>query len=111
MGRNLRRMLIGESAPMRALRALVRRVAPTRIPVLIEGETGSGKELVATMVHQSSRRNGVLVSFNVCAIGESMFEDALFGHVRGAFTGALSESLGFLREAHGGTVFFDEISG
>ena len=103
--------LIGESAPMRELRALVARVGPTRLPVLIEGPTGSGKELVAAQLHRASGRSGALVAFNVCAIGESMFEDALFGHVRGAYTGAIGEAPGFLREANGGTAFFDEVSG
>lgn len=96
---------------MRRLRALIATVAPTRLPVLIEGATGSGKELVAALLHRQSGRSGALVAFNVCALGESMFEDALFGHVKGAYTGALNESLGFLREANGGTAFFDEISG
>jgi DNA-binding NtrC family response regulator len=103
--------LVGDSAPMRELRALVARVAPTRLPVLIEGPTGSGKELVAAQLHRASGRTGGLVAFNVCAIGDTMFEDALFGHVRGAYTGAIGESMGFLREANGGTAFFDEISG
>jgi two-component system, NtrC family, response regulator len=103
--------LVGESAPMRELRALVARVAPTRLPVLIEGPTGSGKELVAAQLHRASVRTGALVAFNVCAIGDAMFEDALFGHARGAYTGAIGESMGFLREANGGTAFFDEISG
>jgi len=103
--------IVGESAPMRELRALIARVAPTRLPVLIEGPTGSGKELVAAQLHCASGRTGSLVAFNVCAIGETMFEDALFGHVRGAYTGAIGESMGFLREANGGTAFFDEISG
>jgi len=96
---------------MRELRALVARVAPLRMPVLIEGATGTGKELVAALLHRDSGRTGNLVAFNVCALGESMFEDALFGHVKGAYTGAVAESLGFLREANGGTAFFDEISG
>src|SRR4051812_33808831 len=104
-------VLVGSSTPMRQLRALVATVAPTRVPVLIEGETGTGKELVAALLHRSSGRTGAFVAFNVCAIGDSMFEDALFGHVKGAYTGAVSESLGFLREANGGTAFFDEISG
>jgi DNA-binding NtrC family response regulator len=104
-------VLVGDSAPMRRLRALIATVAPTRLPVLIEGATGSGKELVAALLHRQSGRSGALVAFNVCALGESMFEDALFGHVKGAYTGALNESLGFLREANGGTAFFDEISG
>jgi len=103
--------LVGSSSPMRELRALIARVAPLRIPVLIEGATGTGKELAAALLHRDSGRTGNFVAFNVCALGESMFEDALFGHVKGAYTGAVGESLGFLREANGGTVFFDEISG
>lgn len=103
--------LIGDSAPMERLRTLAAAVAPTRIPVLIEGATGTGKELVAALLHKESRRDGAFVAFNVCALGESMFEDALFGHAKGAFTGATGETLGFLREANGGTAFFDEISG
>jgi DNA-binding NtrC family response regulator len=63
------------------------------------------------LLHHESRRDGALVAFNVCALGESMFEDSLFGHVKGAYTGAAGETLGFLREANGGTAFFDEISG
>jgi DNA-binding NtrC family response regulator len=108
---NPEHILIGESEAMRHLRDMIATVAPSRIPVLIEGPTGSGKELVAALLHQLSKRDGAFVPFNVCALGDSMFEDALFGHVRGAFTGAAGESLGFLREANGGTVFFDEISG
>lgn len=103
--------LIGDSAPMQRLRMLIAKVAPTRIPVLIEGATGTGKELVAALLHHESRRDGALVAFNVCALGESMFEDSLFGHAKGAYTGAAGETLGFLREANGGTAFFDEISG
>lgn len=102
--------MIGESAPIRRLRAMVATVAPARLPVLIEGETGTGKELVASLLHTLSGRAAPFVAFNVCAVGEAMFEDALFGHTRGAYTGAVSDSLGFLREAHGGTVFLDEIS-
>jgi DNA-binding NtrC family response regulator len=103
--------LIGTSPSMERLRALIARVAPSKVPVLIEGETGTGKELVAASLHRQSRRDGAFVAFNVCALSESMFEDALFGHVKGAFTGALGASLGFLREANGGTAFMDEISG
>jgi len=104
-------ILVGESAPMRRLREIVATIAPTRLPVLIEGATGTGKELIAGLVHRLSGRSGAFVAFNVCALGESMFEDSLFGHTRGAYTGAIDESMGFLREAHGGTAFFDEISG
>ncbi|MGH7679624.1 MAG: sigma 54-interacting transcriptional regulator [Gemmatimonadaceae bacterium] len=103
--------MVGESEPMRRLKALIETVAPTRLPVLIYGPTGSGKELVASAIHALSRRRGAFVPFNVCAISETMFEDALFGHVRGAFTGAMNDVPGFLREADGGTVFLDEVSG
>jgi DNA-binding NtrC family response regulator len=103
--------LVGDSLPMRRLRALIETVAPTRLAVLIEGATGTGKELIAALLHRQSGRTGSLVAFNVCALGESMFEDSLFGHAKGAYTGAFNESLGFLREANGGTAFFDEISG
>lgn len=103
--------LIGESEPMRRLRATIALAAPTKLAVLIEGETGAGKELVAAALHAQSGRRGRFVAFNVCAIGDAMFEDALFGHVRGAFTGAVSDSPGLLREADGGTAFFDEVSG
>jgi DNA-binding NtrC family response regulator len=104
-------VLVGDSPPIRRLRELVATIAPTRLSVLVEGATGTGKELVAALLHKQSGRSGNLVAFNVCALGESMFEDSLFGHVRGAYTGAVGESLGFLREANGGTAFFDEISG
>jgi DNA-binding NtrC family response regulator len=109
-GGSLREM-IGDSAPMQRLRALVETAAPTRLSVLVEGPTGAGKELVAAALHELSGRPGSFVAFNVAAISDSMFEDALFGHVRGAFTGAVSDNAGFLREANGGTAFFDELSG
>ncbi|HKS04923.1 MAG TPA: sigma 54-interacting transcriptional regulator [Gemmatimonadaceae bacterium] len=101
--------IIGESAAIVALRETIRTIAPSKLSVLIEGPTGSGKELVAAALHAMSGRRGDYVAFNVCAISDSMFDDALFGHVRGAYTGALGDSPGFLREANGGTVFLDEI--
>ncbi|HYD54283.1 MAG TPA: sigma 54-interacting transcriptional regulator [Gemmatimonadaceae bacterium] len=101
--------LVGDSAPMRRLRALVQVAATSHLPVLVQGATGTGKELVASALHRGSGRRGPLVAFNVCAIGDTMFEDALFGHVRGAFTGAHADVPGYLREAHGGTAFLDEI--
>jgi DNA-binding NtrC family response regulator len=110
-GRQVHEILLGSSTAIQKVRALIERVAPTELPVLIAGPTGSGKELVAQAIHLSSGRSGRLVSFNVCAIAETMFEDALFGHVRGAFTGAMNSAPGFLREAHGGTAFLDEIGG
>lgn len=105
------RLLIGESPAMRELRQEILRFGPTRLPILVQGETGSGKELVARALHLVSRREGPLVAFNVCALSEGMFEDALFGHVKGAFTGANREAPGYLAEANGGSMFLDEISG
>ena len=101
--------LLGASAAMQRLRAQIARFGPTRLPALVQGPTGSGKELVARALHGASGRGGALVAFNVCALSEPMFEDALFGHVRGAFTGATAERRGYLAEANGGTVFLDEI--
>lgn len=103
-------LLIGRSLAIRRVRSRILQLARTTLPVLIEGPTGSGKELVAQALHTLSGRSGRLVSFNVAAIGESMFEDALFGHVRGAFTGAAADIPGFLLEADRGTAFLDEIS-
>ncbi|MGQ0646689.1 MAG: sigma 54-interacting transcriptional regulator [Gemmatimonadaceae bacterium] len=102
--------LVGDSACMVRLRAQIERAARSPVPVLIEGPTGSGKELVAIALHRLSQRTGKLVPVNVCAIAETMFEDALFGHVRGAFTGAVSSSRGFALEADRGSLFLDEIS-
>jgi DNA-binding NtrC family response regulator len=101
--------IIGESEAMRRLRGLVQRVAPLSLPVLIEGPTGSGKELVARALHTLSGRRGRFVAVNVCAIPDTMFEATLFGHVRGAFTGAVRDSDGYLTEADRGTLFLDEI--
>lgn len=104
-------ILIGESPAIAHLRGIVEMVAPTALPVLIQGPTGAGKEVVATALHALGQRHGSLVAFNVCAIGDAVFEDALFGHVRGAFTGAVADTPGLLREADHGTVFLDEVSG
>lgn len=103
-------LLLGDSQPMQRLRSLITRLATSDAPVLIEGPTGSGKELVAEALHLSSGRTGAFVAFNVCAISDGTFESAVFGHVRGAFTGAMDDVPGYLSEADGGTVFFDEIS-
>jgi transcriptional regulator with PAS, ATPase and Fis domain len=77
----------------------------------VQGATGSGKELVTQGVHLASGRPGPLVAMNVCAVPDAMFEDALFGHVRGAFTGAHTETVGYLSEADGGSILLDEING
>lgn len=105
----LSQLLIGESGEVRRLRALVEKVAVSPLSVLISGPTGAGKELVAEAIHRLSCRPGPLVAVNICAVPETMFESTLFGHVRGAFTGAVGESIGLLGEAHGGTLFLDEI--
>jgi len=104
-------LLLGESHVMRELRRLIAMLAPRTIPVMIEGESGVGKELVARALHDASGRSGAFVPFNICAISESMFEASLFGHVRGAFSGAIGDSDGLLTQGHLGTVFLDEISG
>ena len=102
-------VLIGNSLAMRETRQLVGRLGPSGLSVLIEGPTGVGKELVAQALHHASGREGRLIAINVCAIPDAMFESLLFGHVRGAFTGAVGEHVGHLTEAHRGTLFLDEI--
>ena len=101
--------LVGHSVVMRQLRQTIVRAARSELPVLISGATGTGKELVAEALHRISGRQGALVAVNVCALGESMFESALFGHVRGAFTGSVGDSAGLVAEADRGTLFLDEI--
>ena len=102
--------MIGRSPRMQAIDQLVRRVAPTGSTVLVTGESGTGKELVARALHSlSPRRTKPLVVVNCAAIPENLLESELFGHVRGAFTGAVAERRGLLRSADGGTVFLDEI--
>jgi len=94
---------------MKRLRNEIALAAPTAHSVLISGETGSGKELVARELHLASRRSGDFVSVNAAAPSESVFESTMFGHERGAFTGAIRKLPGFLAEAHRGTLFLDEI--
>ena len=103
--------LVGRSAPMRELLTKVVRVAPTEVTVLITGESGTGKELIARAIHANSRRTArPFVPVNCAAISESLLESELFGHVKGAFTGAVKLRRGLLEEAGGGTFFFDEIA-
>ena len=102
-------LIVGNSAAIQRLRSLVLRLAPARIPVLIQGPTGSGKELVARSLHLARGRQAPFVAFNVAAVAESLFESALFGHVRGAFSGAVANASGYLEQANGGTCFFDEV--
>jgi two-component system response regulator HydG len=102
--------IIGSSVPMLELRALLERVAQSDTTVLVTGETGTGKEVVARVLHQQGkRRNGPFVAVNCSALPEPLLESTLFGHVRGAFTDARSSRQGLFLEAHGGTLFLDEI--
>lgn len=102
-------LLIGQTLAMQEVRDRIRRVAPRNNPVLIEGPTGSGKELVAQSLHTESHRRGRFVPINIAAISDTLFEAELFGHVRGAFSGAIAARTGLLRAAANGTVFLDEI--
>jgi two-component system NtrC family response regulator len=106
---DLERRLIGSSLVIRGVRDLIRRFAPTNLNVLVQGPTGVGKELVAQALHALSGRTGELVSVNSAAIPDTMFEAEMFGHARGAFSGAVQDRLGFLAEANGGTLFLDEV--
>ena len=102
--------IIGESPKMKELRQLIQTVAPTNATVLILGESGTGKELIAGALHTlSERRNANYVRINCAAIPETLLESELFGHERGAFTGALKQKPGRVEEADGGTIFLDEI--
>jgi DNA-binding NtrC family response regulator len=101
--------LLGPSVALQRVRAAVARVAPKSLPVLITGETGVGKELVAEEIHAASGRAGALVALNCAAIPETLAESELFGHAAGAFTGATGRSGGLFRAADGGTLFLDEI--
>jgi DNA-binding NtrC family response regulator len=102
--------IVGDSPAMRHLLQATARVAPKDITVLVRGETGTGKELVGSLLHaQSGRSSGPLVRFNCSAIPTELAEAELFGHVRGAFTGASQSKAGFFAQAHGGTLVLDEI--
>jgi DNA-binding NtrC family response regulator len=103
-------LMIGDSPQIRHLKATVRQVAPTNCHVLITGESGTGKELIARLLHgQSLRADGPFVAFNCASLTESLIANELFGHEKGAFTGAESSRAGLLEMAHGGTLFMDEI--
>lgn len=103
--------VIGQSPAMREVYRITRQVAPTRASVLVVGETGTGKELIARSVHLlSPRSDGPYVRVNCGALSESLLESELFGHVKGAFTGAVDNKTGRFEAAHAGTIFLDEIS-
>jgi len=102
--------LIGNSPPMRWLKEVAARAAKRPSTVMILGETGTGKEMLARYIHQRSpRANKPFVPVDCTGFSETLFESQLFGHVRGAFTGAVRDTLGFVRAADGGTLFLDEI--
>jgi two-component system, NtrC family, response regulator HydG len=101
--------VLGHSKRLQAVLDVVERVAESPVPVLITGETGTGKGLVARAIHAESHRTGPLVPVNCAAIPENLLESELFGHVKGAFTGAASSRPGLFTEASGGTLFLDEV--
>ncbi|HED66867.1 MAG TPA: sigma-54-dependent Fis family transcriptional regulator [Planctomycetes bacterium] len=102
--------MVGESEAMQRVYSLIERVAPSDVPVLVYGETGTGKELVARALHQRSpRAKGPLLALNCAAVSPNLIESELFGHKRGSFTGAVSDRDGHFVAASGGTLFLDEI--
>jgi DNA-binding NtrC family response regulator len=105
------RNLVGESEPMKKLQTLIRNVAQTDATVLVNGETGTGKELISMAIHNSSqRRNKPFIKVNCAAVSESLIESEFFGHEKGAFTGALQSRMGRFELADGGTLLLDEVS-
>jgi sigma-54-specific transcriptional regulator len=101
--------LLGTSTVMQTLRDQIARIAPTPLPVLLQGETGTGKDLAAQAIHAASGRTGEFVTVDCAAISAGVLESELFGHTRGAFTGANHSREGLIAAADGGTFFLDEI--
>jgi len=101
--------LVGHSAALERLKVMIRNIAPAGVDVLINGDTGTGKEVVARLIHAASARKGNFVAINCGAMPESVFESEMFGHEAGAFTGAHKRRIGKLEYANGGTLFLDEI--
>jgi DNA-binding NtrC family response regulator len=102
--------MVGQSAPMRALFEQIRRVAPLDVAVFVHGESGTGKELVAQALHELGGRGGRFIAVNCGAIAPDLLSSQLFGHERGAFTGAAQAHNGFFEQAQGGTLFLDEVT-
>ena len=101
--------ILGRSPPVTELRAVVQKVAPSALPVLVVGPTGTGKELVARALHAESGRRGPIVAVNCAALPGTLVESVLFGHKKGAFTGAVGDQDGAFVQANGGTLFLDEV--
>lgn len=102
--------MIGESAAIQRVREIINKVAPTEARVLITGENGTGKEVVAHLIHENSARaNGPMIEVNCAAIPSELIESELFGHMKGSFTGAVKDRAGKFEQADGGTLFLDEI--
>lgn len=102
-------LIVGQSAEIKTLKNLITMVARTRSPVMIQGNTGVGKELAARAVHEASGRKGAFVAVNCAAIPHELLESELFGHEKGAFTGAVQKHIGKFEQAANGTIFLDEI--
>ena len=102
--------LLGESRAIRRLRSEIRKIAPCDVPLLLTGETGTGKELVARALHRASGRHGPLVAVNCGAVAPELLASQLFGHERGSFTGANARHIGVFEQAQHGTLFLDEIA-
>lgn len=101
--------ILGDSKAIREALALARRLAPSGLPILLLGETGTGKELFAQEIHRSSARRGPIVDVNCAALPRDMIEAMLFGHRRGSFTSASTDSMGLIEASHAGTLFLDEL--
>ena len=106
---DIEQLIIGQSAGAKELKRLIKLVAPSPATVLVQGETGTGKELVARSIHIESKRKGDLIAVNCAAIPSELLESELFGHEKGAFTGAVNSRPGRIEQANNGTLFLDEI--
>ena len=107
--KDIDKLIVGKSVGAKELKRLIALVSPTPATVLVQGETGTGKELVAKSIHVQSNRKGDLIAVNFAAIPSELLESELFGHEKGSFTGAINSRAGRIEQANGGTLFLDEI--